>query len=429
MIYVLNNNTCFSSVVIPKLFDDNPDIFRQTPQLIESRGFQSETHTVTTGDGYILRVFRIVNHSLRRSGRQPKPVPIILWHGVAVTSDSWLFSTNGRLDSETGLYREYQYRDNPIVNDCETNVTSTLAYTLSACGYDVWLPNTRGTHYSLGHQSMDSTTDPHYWQYTLTELGLYDIPAVVRYVMQATGADYITYIGHSLGTASMFVLLSLVPDFQQFIRPFIALAPIAYLGHIESIGRLGVPLEPLLKLFPAPLGIPVPIAQLIGVFVCGNQFLVDLCADIFYAVNGYDAQNFNRSIVPVDAAHSAATVSTWVYAHLAQLVVSKRFRMFDYGLTENGRRYGSSGGGGGQSLPPSYPLGNITSRNIALFRGLNDLLADNQDVQLLVQQLNVPLLDNYLVPDPKWNHQDFQVGTNQGYFVNNRILTILRQYD
>ena len=45
----------------------------------------------------------------------------------------------------------------------------------------------------------------------------------------------------------MFVLLSLAPQFERFIKPFIALAPIAYLGNIESIGRLGVPLEPILR--------------------------------------------------------------------------------------------------------------------------------------------------------------------------------------
>ncbi|CAG2172003.1 unnamed protein product, partial [Oppiella nova] len=303
------------------------------PQLIESRGFQSETHTVTTGDGYILQVFRMVNPQLPNSGRQLRHRPVILWHGVAVTSDSWLFSTEGSIDSR-GVYNE----NNDVFNDCERTVTSTLAYTLSACGYDVWLANTRGTHYSQGHMQ-------------------------------------VSYIGHSLGTAQMFVLLSLVPDFERFIRPYIALAPIAYLGNIESIGRLGVPLEPILKTFPGPLGIPVPIAQL---------------------------------IVPIDAAHSGASVSTWVYGHLAQLVVNKCFRRFDYGIRENIRRYG-------QSQPPSYPLCNITSKNIALFRGLNDLLADTMDVSLLVQDLTVPLLDNYIVPDPKWNHQDFQLGVNQGY--------------
>jgi hypothetical protein len=45
----------------------------------------------------------------------------------------------------------------------------------------------------------------------------------------------------------MFVLQSLYPKFEVLIKPFIAMAPIAYLGNIESIARIGVPLEPILR--------------------------------------------------------------------------------------------------------------------------------------------------------------------------------------
>lgn len=79
--------------------------------------------------------------------------------------------------------------------------------------------------------------------------------------------------------------------------------------------------------------------------------------------------------------HSAAVTSTWIYAHLAQLVASNRYGMMDFGPTENMQRYGTE-------QPPAYPLANITSANIALFRGLNDPLADNVDVERLVRELN-----------------------------------------
>lgn len=93
-------------------------------------------------------------------------------------------------------------------------------------------------------------------------------------------------------------------------------------------------------------------------------------------------------MVPVETAHSASTTSSWVYAHLAQLVASDRYGMMDFGPTENMRRYGSE-------EAPLYPLANITSPDIALFRGLNDALADNADVERLVRELRgffVPFL-------------------------------------
>ncbi|KAH9408721.1 Alpha/beta-hydrolase lipase region [Tyrophagus putrescentiae] len=403
-----------------RLFDLNPDIFRTSvnyslsgklltlkslpyfrhyhrqPQLIRSRGFDVEQHQVTTADGYILTVFRIVNRYLQNgslpNGRT-RPRPLILWHGIAVSSESWLFSTPGGINS-SGVYVEY----GNVVNDCNTTVTSTLSYTLAACGYDVWLPNS--------HQR--------YWQFTLTELAIYDVPAVI---------NSLGYIGHSLGTDQMFVLQSLMPEVGQIIRPYIALAPIAYLGNIWSVVRPFVPIGTgVLRFLPGPLGLPPAVMQFLGAFICGNDFVLDFCAELFKSVNGADPSNFNRSLVPVNMGHSAAVTSTWIYAHLAQLVASNRYGMMDFGPTENMQRYGTE-------QPPAYPLANITSANIALFRGLNDPLADNVDVERLVRELNVPLLDNYIVPFPKWSHQDFQLGTSQGFYVNRRLLQLLQPFN
>lgn len=88
-----------------------------------------------------------------------------------------------------------------------------------------------------------------------------------------------------------------------------------------------------------------------------------------------------QTIVPVNIAHSASATSTWLYAHLAQMVATKQYRMFDYGtVSQNMARYG-------QAQPPSYPLEDISSPNIALFRGYNDPLADSLDVDRLVNSL------------------------------------------
>lgn len=82
----------------------------------------------------------------------------------------------------------------------------------------------------------------------------------------------------------------------------------------------------------------------------------------------------------VEVAHSAVTSSTWLLAHLAQMVTSNRYQMMNHGRVENILHYG-------QSEPPAYPLGDITSPNIALFRGQNDALADVYDVQHLIDSL------------------------------------------
>lgn len=146
------------------------------PELIKSRGFVPEQHLVTTNDGYILVVFRIINPYVKRVKR-----PIILWHGLGVSSDSWLFSTEGRMNS-SGIYVE----NNWLANDCNESVTNSLGFTLASCGYDVWLPNSRSGHYSTGHVKLDPSRDPMYWKYSLTELALYDVEAVVEFVLRTT---------------------------------------------------------------------------------------------------------------------------------------------------------------------------------------------------------------------------------------------------
>ncbi|KAF7494001.1 Gastric triacylglycerol lipase [Sarcoptes scabiei] len=406
------------SIITKRFYDLNPDIFRDTPELIESRGFRSETHRITTEDGYILIVFRIVNPFRRNTTNDHSQRPILLWHGIGVSSDSWLYSTDGHLDSNTGHYIE----NSLLVNDCRTNATNTLGFTLASCGYDVWLPNTRGGKYSIEHRDFDPNTDQRYWMYSLTELAIYDLPAVIAYVLRTTRKTSLGYIGHSLGTDQMFALQALIPESGELIKPFIALAPIAFLGNIWSAARIAISLEPLLRSNPTRLGLPTSLMQLIGIIICGNEFLIDICSDALYAINGFDAKYFNQSIISIDIAHSAVPSSTWLFAHLAQMVQSNRYGMMDFGIEENLNRYG-------QRQPPDYPIGEIRSKNIALFYSENDALADRLDVQRLIESLNITLLDNYLVPFPKWNHQDFQLGMTQGLYINQRLLRLLRLFD
>jgi len=57
-------------------------------------------------------------------------------------------------------------------------------------GYDVWFNNFRGTRYSLEHVDLDNTSSE-YWDFTFSELGIYDAPAAIELIYQENGGEKI----------------------------------------------------------------------------------------------------------------------------------------------------------------------------------------------------------------------------------------------
>jgi pimeloyl-ACP methyl ester carboxylesterase len=65
-------------------------------------------------------------------------------------------------------------------------------------------------------------------------MGIYDLPAVIDYVLEQTGQGKLYYVGHSMGTTMFFVLTSSLPQYNAKIRLMTALAPIAYMAFVKS---------------------------------------------------------------------------------------------------------------------------------------------------------------------------------------------------
>nr|CAD7460603.1 unnamed protein product [Timema tahoe] len=176
-----------------------PEAFLTAPEIIELHGYPVETHRIVTEDGYILTLHRIPGSRL--SPPRPGKKPVLLQHGVLSCSVDWIITPSG------------------------------LGYLLADAGYDVWMGNSRGNTYSSSHVKL-SLEDPEFWQFSWHEMGIYDLPATIDYVLERTAQRKLYYIGHSMGNTMFYVLCSMRPEYNAKIRAQFSLAPVAFVEHI-----------------------------------------------------------------------------------------------------------------------------------------------------------------------------------------------------
>ena len=377
----------------------DPDHNRNTVALIESRGFGYEKHFVTTEDGYILTVFRIVHPHISDKERGK---PVILQHGLLSSSRDWLInSPGGHVDENTKV------------------PGNNLGFELVKKGYDVWIPNSRGNTYSRNHTRF-TPKDKSFWDFSFSELIKYDLPATIDYVLKETNNEQLGYIGHSQGTMMMFGLLSTQKKYNNMIKPFIALAPVATLrfirGPLKYVAKIAI-LPRLLGAYGGPFLPSSYLTKFVAEHVCASP-IRDLCTNAVFIGNGFDKTQTNSSRMGVYASGVPAGTSAKNMVHYVQLIKSGLFRDYDYGITGNIGRYG-------QSEPPQYPLDKITNPNIALIHSANDYLSSLGDNAVLRESLQVRPICDHLVPVPHWNHLDFIIAMQQHKYVNSKIYEIL----
>lgn len=92
----------------------------------------------------------------------------------------------------------------------------SLAYLLANNSYDVWLGNARGNIFSQDHETLNKTSHD-FWKFSFHEIGVYDVAAMIDFALNKLNKTKLSYIGYSQGTAVLFVLLSIKPEFNSKI--------------------------------------------------------------------------------------------------------------------------------------------------------------------------------------------------------------------
>ncbi|KAI1286348.1 putative lysosomal acid lipase/cholesteryl ester hydrolase [Halotydeus destructor] len=378
--------------------------------IIESRGYVCEVHKVTTSDGYILTLQRIVNPKRKTAGK-----PVLLQHGRLASGIIWVLQGPGG-DLGDGSTRV------PVENE--------LGFALSRRGYDVWIGNIRGSTYSQEHISL-SPSSQEFWMYTNDDKALLDLPAMLDYVLSETQKDSMSFVGHSLGSSNMISLLTTTAKYDEVVKPVILTAPVFYANNvIDALQTILV--EPIWPLF---INNPGPIAQNKsvlgrGVFVLSSLCFLPIfnliCSFGWFLGAGYDLPNLDITRLPVYLAHLPGGESTWSFIQPYNSVAPYWYqnRKFNFGDPErNMAVYGTYD-------PPEYMVENITSNNICTVRsgGQDDWYVQPRDYQVLKQRLQVTLLDEYIVPLTNFSHLDHQLAKTAGFAENLHILKLLNKY-
>ena len=74
----------------------------------------------------------------------------------------------------------------------------------------------------------------------MDELGAYDLPATVDYVLEKSNQSQLVYVGHSQGTSIGFLELTTNTDLASKIKLFVGLGPVATLGNVTNNSLLKV---------------------------------------------------------------------------------------------------------------------------------------------------------------------------------------------
>ncbi len=255
------------------------------------------------------------------------------------------------------------------------------------------------------------------------QMGQFDIPAVVDYVLATTGRPKLSYVGYSLGCAVFFIAVDGRPDLNDKVDVMVALAPSSATRNFRNWPMLLSP--SLVKLRPTlkALGVTVVLdndspALNASKTLCRQTYAAALlCRTFLESISGFNGRNFDLALLPVfngvvPAGTSVDTMVQFVQNNMA----GQTFQAFDYGAEENRRVYGSL-------RPKTYDLSRVTTP-VHIFFSKNDLIVDYRDVLWLAAQLsNVASLN--LASDFKFSHLDYVLGSNAKSVVYDKIFPLL----
>jgi pimeloyl-ACP methyl ester carboxylesterase len=152
------------ALVSVSLANDN---HKSIEQITFQNGYSLESYSVVTTDGYVSQIYRIPG-KLQEVGKPVQKPAVLMMHGLMCDMNFWL------------------------ANDAKM----APPFILVDQGYDVWLGNNRGNRFAQAHLTLNKDEQA-FWETNYIDMGTYDTPAFIDFVLEKTNQSKLTYIGHS----------------------------------------------------------------------------------------------------------------------------------------------------------------------------------------------------------------------------------------
>ncbi|NWI47626.1 LIPM Lipase, partial [Picathartes gymnocephalus] len=357
-------------------------------QKILFHGYPSEEYDVMTEDGYFLSLNRIPQGK-GDAGLSESRSPVLIVHDFCLDGGDWVDNFPG----------------------------SSLAFILADAGYDVWIGNNRGNSWSRRHISL-SIGSEEFWDFSFHEMAVYDLPAMVGFILMQTEQEKLFYVGHGQGSSLGFIAFSSLPHLAGKIQLFFALGPLYTFRHVVSPALKLVFLPDLLlkeRFGTRELVLVQRKEKMLLAEKCSSPLAAEICASRIFFVGGFDSRNLNMSRVDVYMSHFPDYTSVKNLLHWGQTAKTAEFKQFDYGL-RNMEKYN-------QLTPPFYRI-EAMRVPVALWSGGHDWVTPPLEIHRLLSHLtNVVHHEHF----PDWNHFDYHWGLNAPQRLYRRMVALMEE--
>lgn len=386
----------FFNIETTKSEDDKSDALHKKimkaldiSDIAQAMGYVVREHIICTKDGYIL-----VAHKLEKSGISNMCGRKVVYFHHGLMTNSELF----------------------LLGECKEK---SLPFLLVDLGYDVWLGNNRGNKYSRKHSTL-SIRDPEFWDFSLDEYALYDIPDTINYILSLyMEGTKLTYVGFSQGCSQLFASLSLNSYLNEKINLFVGLSPAVVPQNLNHpVFRMIVKESAsnnrfLYSIFGTRAILP---SVSFWSYLLGPELYETVVDKSLVYLFGWSGKNISKKQKKLGYPHMFSNTSVKSLVHWFQIVNARRFQMFEE-TSSCGRTYFSTLTAAsrvkGNRVAP-FPIAHHLDVPMILFYGDCDILVDIEGTKRLILEQNdrmrFKLID--MVRCPGYEHMDVLWGND-----------------